>query len=81
MTPRARVNAAQENDSERAEPEASHWLLGSKSGAAGSLHCDLWRGRVIELAGLTPSQSFRLAGGGSPIQDKGAATNGHATAC
>lgn len=48
---RARVNAAQENDGERAEQEASHWLLGSKSGAAGSLHCDLWRGRAIELAG------------------------------
>jgi hypothetical protein len=48
---RARVTAAQENDSGGADQEASYWLLGPRAIAAGSLHCDLWRGRAIELAG------------------------------
>lgn len=48
---RARINAAQEHDGSSADDEASYWLLGPKAIAAGSLHCDLWRGRAIELAG------------------------------
>ena len=47
---RARVNAAQENDGTGADDEASYWLLGPRAISAGSLHCDLWRGRAIELA-------------------------------
>lgn len=47
---RARVNAAQEKG-EPGEKESSYWLLGPKAVNAGSLHCDLWRGRAIDLAG------------------------------
>lgn len=46
---RARVNASEDAEA-GADPEASYWLLGPKSVSAGSLHCDLWRGRAIELA-------------------------------
>lgn len=31
--------------------EASHWLLGASAMQAGSLHCDLWRGAAVDLAG------------------------------
>lgn len=48
---RARVNAAQTVEGGGADPEASYWLLGPNAIAAGSLHCDLWRGRAIQLAG------------------------------
>lgn len=48
---RSRINASQEKDSSETEAEASCWLLGPKAIQAGSLHCDLWRGRAIELAG------------------------------
>jgi hypothetical protein len=48
---RSRISAALENDGSDAAREASHWLLGPKALQAGSLHCDLWRGRAIELAG------------------------------
>jgi hypothetical protein len=48
---RARVNAAQERDGSAAETETDFWLLGSKAIQAGSLHCDLWRGYAIDLAG------------------------------
>jgi hypothetical protein len=48
---RARVNAAQERDGSAAENEADYWLLGPKATQAGSLHCDLWRGYAIDLAG------------------------------
>lgn len=48
---RSRINASQENDGSGTEAEASCWLLGPKAIQAGSLHCDLWRGRAIELAG------------------------------
>lgn len=47
---RARINAAQESEGDKPEGEASHWLLGPNAIAGGSLHCDLWRGRAIELA-------------------------------
>jgi hypothetical protein len=48
---RSRISAAQEKDGSEAEAETSRWLLGPKAVQAGSLHCDLWRGRAIELAG------------------------------
>lgn len=47
---RSRINAAQEKDGSESETEKSCWLLGPKAVQAGSLHCDLWRGRAIELA-------------------------------
>ncbi len=48
---RARVSASQEKDGTESDSETSCWLLGPKAIQAGSLHCDLWRGRAIELAG------------------------------
>ncbi|MDB5407453.1 MAG: hypothetical protein JWL84_2365 [Rhodospirillales bacterium] len=48
---RARVNAAQAKDGSAAENETDCWLLGPKAIQAGSLHCDLWRGYAIDLAG------------------------------
>ena len=48
---RARVNAAQDKDGSAAEKEADCWLLGPKAIQAGSLHCDLWRGYAVDLAG------------------------------
>jgi len=48
---RSRITASQEKDGGEVESEASYWLLGPKAIQAGSLHCDLWRGRAIELAG------------------------------
>lgn len=37
-------------DDEDAPGERSCWLLGPKAVQAGSLHCDLWRGKASELA-------------------------------
>jgi len=50
---RSRISSAQTKDGTEAEAEAeaSCWLLGPKAVQAGSLHCDLWRGRAIDLAG------------------------------
>ncbi|WOH62884.1 hypothetical protein [Bradyrhizobium sp. BWA-3-5] len=48
---RARINAAQDKDGTAAGQEADRWLLSPKAMQAGSLHCDLWRGRAIELSG------------------------------
>ena len=48
---RARINAAQETDGSVAENETDCWLLGPKAIQAGSLHCDLWRGYAVDLAG------------------------------
>ena len=36
---------------EPAANEKSHWLLGPSTFKAGSLHCDLWRGAAVDLAG------------------------------
>lgn len=47
----ARINSAQEDESRVAASEADYWLLGSKAIQAGSLHCDLWRGYAVDLAG------------------------------
>ena len=48
---RARVNAAQAKDGSEPSGEKSCWLLGPKAIQAGSLHCDLWRGYAVDLAG------------------------------
>ncbi|VWD64067.1 hypothetical protein BLA50215_07796 [Burkholderia lata] len=48
---RSRITASQANPGSEVDDEASYWLLGPKAIQAGSLHCDLWRGRAIELAG------------------------------
>jgi hypothetical protein len=48
---RSRLSASQQDDASEAGSESNRWLLGSKAVQAGSLHCDLWRGRAIELAG------------------------------
>ena len=48
---RSRISASQAKDGTEADGETSCWLLGPKSIQAGSLHCDLWRGRAIDLAG------------------------------
>jgi hypothetical protein len=45
-----RVSGQQEKDTARARQEGDFWLLGSNAVQAGSLHCDLWRGRAIDLA-------------------------------
>ncbi len=48
---RRRINRAEEAPASREqERDADYWLLGSNSQQAGSLHCDLWRGRAIDLA-------------------------------
>ena len=59
---RARINAAQANDDAGADNEASYWLLGPKAISAGSLHCDLWRGRAIELAGHNQIAVYPVGG-------------------
>lgn len=46
----ARLSAAQAAGGETAGRDTSYWLLGTKAMQAGSLHCDLWRGRAIDLA-------------------------------
>ncbi|MDE2464764.1 MAG: S8 family peptidase [Alphaproteobacteria bacterium] len=48
---RSRISASQVKDGTEVDSETSYWLLGPKAVQAGSLHCDLWRGRAIDLAG------------------------------
>ena len=45
-----RVSGQQEKDTPGPQREGDYWLLGSNAVQAGSLHCDLWRGRAIDLA-------------------------------
>ncbi|AZU03056.1 Y4BN [Glycocaulis alkaliphilus] len=45
-----RVSGQQERDAPGPQQEGDYWLLGSNAVQAGSLHCDLWRGRAIDLA-------------------------------
>lgn len=45
-----RVSGQQEKDTPAPQQEGDFWLLGSNAAQAGSLHCDLWRGRAIDLA-------------------------------
>jgi hypothetical protein len=74
---RARVNAAQERESSAAEDEKSCWLLGPKAIQAGSLHCDLWRGYAIDLAGHDSIAVYPVGGwwkshlGQRRVTDKG----------
>ena len=42
--------------------EKDYWLLGSNAIAAGSLHCDLWRGQAAELAGHDAIVIFPVVG-------------------
>lgn len=49
-----RVNASEREDPRVApqrEDDDGRWLLGPQSVSAGSLHCDVWSGPAIELAG------------------------------
>jgi hypothetical protein len=74
---RARVNAAQERDGSAPENETDCWLLGPKSVQAGSLHCDLWRGYAIDLAGHDSIAVYPVGGwwkshaGQGRVEDKG----------
>ena len=45
-----RISGHQEKGTPPADKEADYWLLGPKAVQAGSLHCDLWRGKAIDLA-------------------------------
>lgn len=45
-----RVSGQQEKDTPGPQQEGDYWLLGANAVQAGSLHCDLWRGRAIDLA-------------------------------
>ena len=42
--------------------EADCWLLGQKAIQAGSLHCDLWRGHAVDLAGHDRIAVFPVGG-------------------
>lgn len=74
---RARVNAAQEKDTSTTEGETDCWLLGPKAIQAGSLHCDLWRGHAIDLAGHDSIAVYPVGGwwkshvGQRRVTDKG----------
>lgn len=74
---RARVNAAQEKDGSAAENETDRWLLGPRAIQAGSLHCDLWRGHAVDLAGHDSIAVYPVGGwwkshaGQHRITDKG----------
>lgn len=45
-----RISGQQVKGMDSAEKEKDRWLLGPNAMQAGSLHCDLWRGRAIDLA-------------------------------
>ncbi|WP_234731344.1 S8 family peptidase [Acidocella facilis] len=47
----SRISTNQETDGTGVQSETSSWLLGPKAIQAGSLHCDVWRGPAIDLAG------------------------------
>jgi hypothetical protein len=59
---RSRISAGQAKDGSEPEGETSCWLLGPKAVQAGSLHCDLWRGRAIELAGHDAIAVYPVSG-------------------
>ena len=59
---RSRISASQAKDGTETDGETSRWLLGSKAIQAGSLHCDLWRGRAIELAGHDAIANYPVGG-------------------
>jgi hypothetical protein len=74
---RSRISASQIKGDSASEGETSCWLLGPKAMQAGSLHCDLWRGRAIELAGHDAIAIYPVGGwwkshlGQQRIADKG----------
>jgi len=45
-----RISGQQVKGTEPPAKERDHWLLGPNAMQAGSLHCDLWRGRAIDLS-------------------------------
>jgi len=59
---RSRISASQDQTSSEANGETSYWLLGPKAMHAGSLHCDLWRGRAIDLAGHDAIAIYPVSG-------------------
>lgn len=59
---RNRISAIQARDGTEVNNEASHWLLGPKAIQAGSLHCDLWRGRAVDLAGHSAIAVYPVGG-------------------
>ena len=71
------IYASQEKDGSAADDEKSCWLLGPKAIQAGSLHCDLWRGYAIDLAGHDAIAVYPVGGwwkshvGQRRIADKG----------
>lgn len=74
---RSRLSASQARDVSETAGEASCWLLGPKAVQAGSLHCDLWRGRAIDLAGHDAIAVYPVGGwwkshvGQRRVADKG----------
>lgn len=72
----SRIGASQEKRDSEVNDEASYWLLGSKGIQAGSLHCDLWRGTAIDLAGHDSIAIYPVGGwwkshiGQKRMQDK-----------
>lgn len=72
---RARINAAQEKDDSTSEGEASYWLLGPRAIQAGSLHCDLWRGHAIDLAGHDSIAVYPVGGWWKSHLGQGRATD------
>nr|WP_303705375.1 S8 family peptidase [Brevundimonas naejangsanensis] len=44
------AGAEDEGESENSGGNTSRWLIGPKAIQAGSLHCDIWRGKASELA-------------------------------
>ncbi|SCY87025.1 S8 family peptidase [Paracoccus tibetensis] len=45
-----RVSGRQEKDEAVSQQEGKYWLVGPAAVQAGSLHCDLWRGKAIDLS-------------------------------
>ncbi len=57
-----RYSAVLASEKVPAVTETDCWLLGPNSIAAGSLHCDLWRGPAIDLAGHDAVAVFPVGG-------------------
>jgi Subtilase family len=74
---RSRISASQAKDGTESDSETSCWLLGPKAVQAGSLHCDLWRGRAVDLAGHDAIAVYPVGGwwkshiGQKRVTDKG----------
>jgi hypothetical protein len=45
-----RVSGRQEKDDDVSQQDGKYWLLGPAAVQAGSLHCDMWRGKAIDLS-------------------------------